>query len=206
MIAVVGPGKGGSELLNELVGMGLFFPAGHGQGRAYRWLPSAGRIRLEQPRLRTGMRKRDRTGRGDRRRRADLHRRRQPPDLYWAARGSGPGSSPWSPPSISSYTAGRPSSAAVYAYSTDYADEIFTWARSISGDIDRRVELQIVATSDVPNAGIDRPAIVMASPVFADTEAEAREAFGILDRCPVVDKRWSLFRTRRWRCPRGTRR
>ena len=54
----------------------------------------------------------------------------------------------------------------------EYADEIYSWAREITADVDRRVEVQIVASKTVPNAGIDRPAIVLASPVFADTEDE----------------------------------
>jgi hypothetical protein len=40
----------------------------------------------------------------------------------------------------------------------------------------------------VPNLGLDRPAIVFASPVFADTEDEARKALALLDTCPVIDK------------------
>ena len=75
-----------------------------------------------------------------------------------------------------------------YAYPAEYAEEIYGWARGISAEIDRKVELQIVASKTVPSAGIDRPAIVLASPVFAATDAEAREAFGFLDRCPVVDR------------------
>jgi FAD/FMN-containing dehydrogenase len=116
------------------------------------------------------------------------------PDLYWAARGSGPGFfAVVTAFHLKLYTKPAVLGSSFYAYPIELADEIFTWARGISAEVDRRVELQIVATSSVPNAGIDRPAIVMASPAFADTEAEAKEAFGILDRCPVVDKALAAF-------------
>jgi FAD/FMN-containing dehydrogenase len=111
------------------------------------------------------------------------------PDLYWAARGAGPGFfAVVTAFHLKLYPKPAVFGSSFYAYPIDYADEIYTWAREISADIDRKVEVQIVASSNVPNAGIDQPAIVLASPVFADTEKEAREAFGLLDRCPVVDK------------------
>lgn len=78
MTAVAGPGKGGSALAAELDAVGLFFPPGTA-GRVHRRLSAAGRLRLEQPGGRAGLRKRDRAGRGDRRRRQDLHRRRASP-------------------------------------------------------------------------------------------------------------------------------
>jgi hypothetical protein len=76
----------------------------------------------------------------------------------------------------------------MYAYPFECADEVFTWAREISADVDRRVELQIVATKSVPDIGIDGPAIVLASPVFADNEKEAEEALMLLGTCPAIDK------------------
>lgn len=189
MVAVVGPGKGGSELLNELVDMGLFFPAGHCKGvRLGGYLLQGGygwNSRVYGPACESVIGLDVVTADGEQLYiDADHH-----PDLYWAARGSGPGFfAVVTAFHLKLYRKPAIFGSSFYAYPIDYADEIYTWARSISADIDRRVELQIVASSNVPNAGISSPAIVMASPVFADTEEEAREAFGILDRCPVVDK------------------
>lgn len=187
--AVVGPGKGGSELVADLGEIGLFFPAGHCKGvciggyllqGGYGW-----NSRVYGPACESVIGLDVVTADGEQIYiDAENH-----PDLYWAARGSGPGFFAVvtafhvklypKPPIIGS---------SFYAYPTDYADEIYTWARSISGDVDRSVEVQIVASSSVSNVGIDRPAIVLASPVFADTEAQARKAFSVLDECPVVDK------------------
>src|SRR5271165_1878440 len=76
----------------------------------------------------------------------------------------------------------------LYAYPIDLADDIYTWAREVSAEVDRRVELQIVASRSVPGADLDGPAIVFASPAFADTEEEAEKALALLGACPVVDK------------------
>lgn len=189
MVAVVGPGKGGSVLLNELIDVGLFFPAGHCKGvRIGGYLLQGGYgwdSRVYGPACESVIGLDVVTADGEQIYiDADHH-----PDLYWAARGAGPGFfAVVTAFHLTLYPKPTVLGSSFYAYPAEYADEIYTWARGISDEIDRKVELQIVASSSVPGAGIDRPAIVMASPVFADTEAEAREAFGILDRCPVVDK------------------
>lgn len=189
MTAVVGPGKGGSELMTELITLGLFFPAGHCKGvRIGGYLLQGGygwNSRVYGPACESVIGLDVVTADGEQIYiDADHH-----PDLYWAARGSGPGFfAVVTGFHLKLYPKPAVLGSSFYAYPTEYADEIYTWARSISADVDRRVEVQIVASRNVPSAGIDRPAIVLASPVFADTEKEARDAFGILDRCPIVDK------------------
>jgi hypothetical protein len=73
-------------------------------------------------------------------------------------------------------------------YPTELVDEVYTWGRSISSEIDDRVELQILTTRAYPAAGIDHPAITIASPVFAESEEEAAKALAVLGTCPVADK------------------
>jgi FAD/FMN-containing dehydrogenase len=188
-VAVVGPGKGGSELVADLEQLGFFFPAGHCKGvRIGGYLLQGGygwNSRVYGPACESVIGVDVVTADGEQIHiDADNHA-----DLFWAARGSGPGFfAVVTAFHLKLYPKPPVLASSFYAYSTEYADEIFTWARQISGEVDRRVELQIVMSSSVPNAGIDRPAIVLASPVFADTEEEARQAFGILDRCPVIDK------------------
>lgn len=75
----------------------------------------------------------------------------------------------------------------LYVYPIETADEVFGWARAISTDVDRRVELQIVTSSEIPGVGLRAPGIVLASPVFADTEEDAKAALALLDSCPVRD-------------------
>ena len=111
------------------------------------------------------------------------------PDLYWAARGSGPGFFAV----VTSFTLRiypRPAvlGTCLYMYPIDVADEVFSWGRSISPEVDDRVELQIVTTRGFPPAGIHDPIITIASPVFADSEEDATKALAVLGTCPVADR------------------
>ena len=110
-------------------------------------------------------------------------------DLYWAARGAGPG---FFGVVTSFYLKlhKRPGACgtSVYVYPIELADEIYTWARNVSAEVDRRVEMQIVASRSVPSMNLETPAITFASPAFADTEKEAEEALAIFGTVPVIDK------------------
>ncbi len=80
------------------------------------------------------------------------------PDLYWAARGSGPGFFGV----VTSFKLRihrRPAvvGTCLYMYPIELADEVYTWGREISSQVDDRVELQILATRAYPAAGIDQP-------------------------------------------------
>lgn len=189
MVAVVGPGKGGSVLAADLEAQGLFFPVGHCKGvRIGGYLLQGGygwNSRVLGPACESVIGLDVVTADGERLYcDPDNHA-----DLYWAARGAGPG---FFAVVVAFHLRVYPKPAvtgsSLYIYPVDHADEIFTWARSISAEVDRRVELQIVTSRKVPGAGLDTPGIVMASPVFADTEQEATAALSILETCPVRDK------------------
>src|SRR5271165_1077954 len=188
-IAVVGPGKGGSVLAADLDASGLFFPAGHCKGvcvggyllqGGYGW-----NSRVLGPACESVIGLDVVTADGDK-----IHcDAGNHADLYWAARGAGPGFFAV----VTSFHLKlhpRPAvcASSLYAYPIDLADDIYTWAREVSAEVDRRVELQIVASRSVPGADLDGPAIVFASPAFADTEEEAEKALALLGACPVVDK------------------
>ena len=111
------------------------------------------------------------------------------PDLYWAARGAGPGFFGV----VTSFKLRihrRPAvvGTCLYMYPIEVADEVYTWGRDISPEVDPRVELQILATLANPAAGIDHPTITIASPVFAESEEEAAKALALLGTCPVADQ------------------
>lgn len=187
--AVVGPGKGGSLLMADLEAQNLFFPGGHCKGvclggyllqGGYGW-----NSRIYGPACESVVGLDVITADGEQIYcDAENH-----PDLYFAARGAGPG---FFGVVTSFYLKLYPRPAAcgtsVYAYPWDVADEVYTWARSISAEVDRRVEMQAIATRSLPEMGIDGPGIVFASPAFADSEAEAEKALAIFDTCPVVDR------------------
>ncbi|WP_156686959.1 FAD-binding oxidoreductase [Mycobacterium sp. Marseille-P9652] len=187
--AVVGPGKGGSLLMADLEAQGLFFPGGHCKGvclggyllqGGYGW-----NSRVYGPACESVVGLDVITADGERIYcDADHH-----PDLFFAARGAGPGFfGVVTSFHLKLYPRPAVCGTSVYVYPWDVADEIYTWARSISAEVDRRVEMQAIATRSLPEMGIDTRAIAFASPAFADSEEEAEQALAIFSTCPVVDK------------------
>ncbi|ORV33523.1 FAD-binding oxidoreductase [Mycobacterium conspicuum] len=187
--AVAGPGKGGSLLMADLQEQGLFFPGGHCKGvclggyllqGGYGW-----NSRIYGPAVESVIGVDVITADGEQLHcDADNH-----PDLYWAARGAGPGFFGV----VTSYHLKlypRPAvcGTSVYLYPFDLADEVFTWARAVGAEVDPRVELQAVASRGEPNMGIEEPVISFASPAFADSEEEAEKALALFGTCPVADK------------------
>lgn len=185
-VAVVGPGLGGSVLAARLAERDLFFPAGHCKGvcvggyllqGGYGW-----NSRVLGPACESVLGLDVVTADGERR----YIDAENDPELFWAARGSGPGFfAVVTTFHLRLYPRPPVCGSSLYVYPMDAADEIYPWARAISAQVDRRVEFQIVASRAVPAAGLDTPGIVMASPVFAETEQDAVEALALLDTCPV---------------------
>lgn len=189
MTADVGPGKFASVFAAELDSEGLFFPAGHCEGLCvggyllqggYGW-----NSKVLGPACESVLALDVVTADGEQIRCDDQNH----PDLYWAARGAGPGFFGV----VTSFTVRvhpRPAvlGTCLYLYPIELADEVFSWGRSISPEIDDRVELQILTTRSLPTAGLDHPVIAIASPVFAESDEEAMKALAVLGTCPVADQ------------------
>jgi FAD/FMN-containing dehydrogenase len=189
MIAHVGPGVVASAFATDLDAQGLFFPAGHCEGiRLGGYLLQGGygwNSKVVGPACESVLGLEVVTAEGDTLYCDPEHHG----DLYWAARGSGPGFFGV----VTSFTLRlhrRPAvlGTCLYLYPIDVADEVFSWGRSISGEIDDRVELQILTSRNAPEFGPDEPTIAIASPVFADSDDEAAKALAILGSCPVIDR------------------
>ncbi len=189
MIAHVGPGMIASTFANDLDAQGLFFPSGHCEGiRLGGYLLQGGygwNSKVVGPACESVLGLEVVTADGDTLY-CDPHHH---PDLYWAARGSGPGFFGV----VTSFTLRlhrRPAvlGTCLYLYPVEVADEVFSWGRSISAEIDDRVELQILTSRNAPELGPDEPTIAIASPVFADSDDEAAKALAILGTCPVIDR------------------
>lgn len=188
-VAVVGPGKGGSALMADLEAHGLFFPGGHCKGvcvggyllqGGYGW-----NSRVLGPACESVVGLDVITADGN-----QIHcDAEHHADLYWAARGAGPGFfGVVTAFYLKLYPRPAVCGTSVYIYPFEAAGEVYSWARSVSAQVDRRVEMQLLATRSVPEMGLDMPAIVCASPAFADSEEEARQALAIFDSCPVADR------------------
>jgi FAD/FMN-containing dehydrogenase len=189
MIARVGPGKIASVFANELDSQGLFFPAGHCEGiRIGGYLLQGGygwNSKIVGPACESVLGLEVVTADGE----TVYCDPENHPDLYWAARGSGPGFFGV----VTSFTLRiykRPPvlGTCLYIYPIDVVDEVFTWGRSIASEIDDRVELQILTSRGAPETGSDEPTITIASPVFADSEEQATKALAALGTCPVIDR------------------
>jgi FAD/FMN-containing dehydrogenase len=189
MTAHVGPGKVASVFATELDSQGLFFPAGHCEGiRLGGYLLQGGygwNSKVIGPACESVLGLEVVTADGEKVYCDPEHH----PDLYWAARGSGPGFFGV----VTSFTLRlhpRPAvlGTCLYMYPIDVADEVFTWGRTIAPEVDDRVELQILTSRNPPEAGPDQPGLTVASPVFADSEEEAAKALAILGTCPVIER------------------
>ncbi|MDT5010349.1 MAG: hypothetical protein QOH57_1966 [Mycobacterium sp.] len=189
MTAQVGPGKVASVFASELDSQNLFFPAGHCEGiRLGGYLLQGGygwNSRVIGMACESVLGVQVVTADGDHIYcDADHH-----PDLYWAARGSGTGFFGV----VTSFTLQlhrRPSvlGTCMYMYPIELADEVFTWGRAISQEIDDSVELQILTSRSFPGIGLDHPGIVIACPVFADSDEQAMKALAPLTTFPSADQ------------------
>jgi FAD/FMN-containing dehydrogenase len=189
MTAHVGPGVVASGFATDLDAQDLFFPSGHCEGiRLGGYLLQGGygwNSKVVGPACESVLGVEVVTAEGEKVYCDSRHH----PDLYWAARGSGPGFFGV----VTSFTVRlhpRPPvlGTCLYMYPIELADEVFSWGRAISPEVDDRVELQILTSRNAPEAGPDVPSIAIASPVFADSEDEAAKALAIMGTCPVIDR------------------
>jgi FAD/FMN-containing dehydrogenase len=183
--ARVQPGTRGNELLEELAGRDLFFPAGHCPGVAlggyllqggYGW---NGRVHGPACMSVAAI---DVVTADGRLLRAD---ERENPDLLWAARGAGPGFfgvvtgyhlrlQPL-PPVIAN---------GVFTYPGDCLEEVFRWAAAVAPQVPRHMELMVIVHRD--EAG--EVEVVVTGPVLADDEEQARSALSLLEDCPARER------------------
>jgi FAD/FMN-containing dehydrogenase len=182
--AVAGPGCPGNELLAMLSGHDLFFPAGHCPGVCIGGYLLQGGFgwngRVHGPACMSVEAIDVVTADGELvRADANAHA-----DLFWAARGSGPGFFgavtrfhlrlyPM-PPVVAN---------AVYAYPIELLEEVFSWAQEIGPAVPRAMELMLLI-----HRGEEGAEIAVTAPVLMESEEEAREALSLLETCPVRDR------------------
>lgn len=184
MVARVGPGKEGAALNAELVRQGLFFPTPHAPDVAmggfllqggFGWGGRALGLACEQV---VGVEVVLADGRQVHAS-ADQH-----PDLFWAARGAGPGF-------FGVVTAfhlrlhRRPKAVgmALQVFRLKHLETVFEWADRVGPDVARTVEFQMLIT---PKAmGVRAPGIEVLAPVLAASWKEAREAVRFLTHSPI---------------------
>lgn len=114
-------------------------------------------------------------------------------DLYWAARGAGPGF-----PGIVVRLALRVYPLyPVMMLSTDLypravLDELFLWLETIIADVPEALELRVNVSREHP--GVDGVGLRVVGSTFAADADAARHNLAILDSCPVLEQRVSSVR------------
>lgn len=184
MTATVGPGCRGNVVLAELMARGLFFPAGHCEGVAlggyllqggYGW---NGRVHgpacmsVEAIEVVTAA---GELVRAD----AATH-----PDLFWAARGSGPGFfGAVVRFHLRLYPAPGHVANGIQLYPVELLDEVFTWAQAVGPSVPREVELMVIL-----HHGLDgEPELAVTAPTLVDSAEQAAQALAFLAECPLRD-------------------
>jgi len=183
--AVVGPGCRGNVALAKLAEHDLFFPAGHCPGvglggyllqGGYGW-----NGRVHGPACMSVEAIDVVTAAGELVR-ADANSH---PDLFWAARGSGPGFfGAVVRFHLRLYPRPRHVANGVHLYPLELLEEVFGWAREIGPSVPREVELMVVVHHDLEG----ELEIAVTAPALVDTPAQAAEALAFLETCPVRDR------------------
>ena len=105
-------------------------------------------------------------------------------DLFWAARGSGPGFfAVVLRYHLKLHPRYRFTGIKMQIFRREHLEEVYRWAEEIGPSVARSVEFQMLMT---PKAmGIFRPGIEVIAPVLADSWKEAREAVRFLNDSPI---------------------
>lgn len=107
-------------------------------------------------------------------------------DLYWAARGAGPG---FFAVVVRFHLRlhARPKVVAMQSqiFPMKHLDEVVRWADRVGSQVAAGVEFQFILTRRVPLMGVFSPGIAVLAPVLADSWQEAREATAFIRHSPI---------------------
>lgn len=180
--ARVQPGLAGNELVAELERHDLFFPAGHCPGVALGGYLLQGGFgwngRVHGPACMSVEAIEAVTADGERVR-ADAS---ENPDLYWAARGSGPGFfAAVTAFHVRLYRRPQVVANALFTFPIGCLDEVFAWAHEVAPRVHRETEMMLFIHRGDGGA----PEIALTGPTLVDDEGRAREALAVLAGCPA---------------------
>jgi FAD/FMN-containing dehydrogenase len=108
-------------------------------------------------------------------------------DLFWAARGSGPGFFAVVVRfHLKLFKRPKFIGLKMQVFRAKYLEEVFSWADKVGPSVDQRVEFQMVLNQKA--FGIGAPGIEVVAPVLTDSWAEAREAVRFISQSPIRKK------------------
>jgi len=109
------------------------------------------------------------------------------PDLYWAARGAGPGFfAIVTRYHLKLHTRPKVTAMVMQVFRMKHMEEVLSWAHRVGPEVSPLVEFQMVLTPEA--LGIRSPGIELIAPVMASSWKEAREATAFVTRSPVRSK------------------
>ncbi|MCE9578446.1 MAG: FAD-binding oxidoreductase [Deltaproteobacteria bacterium] len=192
MRARVGPGCAGHALASRLGRHGLFFPAGHCQGVALGGYLLQGGFGWHSRTLGPACMSVEAidcvTADGDL-----VHASAtENPELYWAARGAGPGFfAVVTRFHLRLYPRPRVIGFALQRFSADHLDDVFRWLHAIGPEVSPAVELQVLISRGL--GGIRGPGLEVVAPVFADGLRAALRATAFMRDSPRGARRSLRF-------------
>jgi FAD/FMN-containing dehydrogenase len=108
-------------------------------------------------------------------------------DLFWAARGSGPG---FFGVVTRFHLSLQPRPQAMmksdYVYPIEVLEDVLRWIRTIQSSLPLNMEPLVFVRRDM--FGHSGPTALVTAPVMADSQEEARAALALLETCPVLGK------------------
>ncbi|TKD01547.1 FAD-binding oxidoreductase [Polyangium fumosum] len=178
--ATTGPGRAGNELAEMLGRHSLFFPTGHCKGVCVGGYLLQGGFgwhgRALGPACMSVIGLDLVTADGER----VYASAEENADLYWAARGSGPGFfcvvtrfhlRVYEKPEVTGF--------AFQSFPMSRMEDVFRWARAVGPSVPASVELQLVMTRNA--TGVGGPGIEVFAPVFAGTARETFDALAFMN-------------------------
>ena len=187
MRATTGPGRAGHELAGLLARRGLFFPTGHCKGVCVGgYLLQGGfgwNSRVLGPACMSVVGLDLVTADGD-----VVHASEEEnPDLYWAARGSGPGFfCVVTRFHLRVYPRPKVTAFGFHSFPIGMLEEVFRWAHAVGPEVPAAVELQILVSRKA--AGVGGPGIEVFAPVFGDGLLSSLRALDFLNKGPLARK------------------
>lgn len=183
MTATAGPGAGGHTLAMALAKARLFFPAGHCKGVCVGGYLLQGGFGWHSRELGPAVESVLAIDYVD----ADGELRHasatENADMYWAARGAGPGFfGVVTRFHLRLYPRPPVMGMKVAIYPGDKIEEVFRWAHRVGPQVPKSVELMLIMSRQVPL--VQGPGIMVIAPVFANSLAQARQALAFMKTRP----------------------
>ena len=185
MRATVGPGRAGHELAKRLARRGLFFPAGHCRGVALGgYLLQGGfgwNSRVVGPACMSVEGLDVVTASGEL-----VHASpTENPDLYWSARGAGPGFfGVVTRFHLRLYKRPRVIGFAMQTFRMSHFEEVFRWAHEVRHEVPASIELQVLISGH--SFGVRGPGLTVIAPFFVDGWRQAFRDLAFMNKSRIA--------------------